>query len=240
MRRDHRPHWLKRWQLRWRNWRCRHFLLPQFEAVGREPEIMDPGSVQVFGGNILLGDFPHLISTPDKFIRFTTFGHRGADARITIGDCVLISPGVRISAAQSITIGNGCMIAANVYISDSDWHGLYNRTRPFRCTAPVSLGDNVWVGDSAIVCKGVSIGDNSVVGAGSIVTRDVPANTVVAGNPAREIKQINPRRRMITREALFADAFRQAHNLEELDKMLLRGNSLLGWLRAVLWPRRGD
>ncbi|WP_250462760.1 acyltransferase [Microbulbifer litoralis] len=240
MRRDHRPYWLKHWQLRFRHWRARHFLLPQFDAVGSEPEIMDPGSVHVFGRKIRLGDYPHLISTPDNCIRLTTLGHRGKEAGITIGDYVLISPGVRISAEESITIGNACMIAANVYISDSDWHGLYNRARPFRCTRPVQLGDNVWIGDSAIICKGVSIGDNSVVGAGSVVTADVAANTVVAGNPAREIKKIEPRRRMITREVLFADAFRQAHNMDELDRMLLEGNSLRGWLRSLLFPRRGD
>jgi acetyltransferase-like isoleucine patch superfamily enzyme len=240
VRKDHRPYWLKQWQLRLRHWRARYFLGPQFDAIGVEPEIMDPGSVKIFGNNIRLGNYPHLISTPDNCIRFTTLGHRGGDAFITIGDYVLISPGVRISAAESIKLGNACMIAANVYISDSDWHGLYNRTRPFRCTAPVVLGNNVWIGDSVIICKGVSIGDNSVVGAGSVVTKDVPANTIVAGNPAREIKQINPRRRMITREALFADAFRQAHNLDELDKMLLAGNSLRGWLRALMFPRRGD
>ncbi|WP_295797902.1 acyltransferase [uncultured Microbulbifer sp.] len=240
MRKDHRPYWLKRLQLQWRHWRTRHFLLPHFDAIGREPEIMDPGSVKVFGRNICLGDFPHLISTPDNCIRFTAMGHRGGDARITIGDYVLISPGVRISAAESIAIGDACMFAANVYISDSDWHGIYNRARPFRCTAPISIGNNVWIGDSAIVCKGVTIGENSVIGAGSVVTRDVPANTVVAGNPARPIKEINPRRRMITREALFADSFRQAHNLDELDKMLLAGNSLRGWLRSLLLPRQGD
>ncbi|KUJ84991.1 acyltransferase [Microbulbifer flavimaris] len=240
MRKDHRPYWLKQWQLRLRKWRVRHFLLPEFDAIGCEPEIMDPGSVRLFGKNICVGDYPHLISTPDNCIRLTTLGHRGGDAFITIGDYVLISPGVRISAAESITIGDACMIAANVYISDSDWHGLYNRTRPFRCTAPITLGNNVWIGDSAIVCKGVSIGDNSVVGAGSVVTKSVPANTVVAGNPAREIKSINPRRRMITREALFADAFRQSHNMDGLDRMLLEGNSLRGWLRSVFFPRPGD
>lgn len=240
MRKDHRPYWLKHWQRRLRNWRCHHFLLPQFESVGLEPEIVHPAYVQVFGKNIRLGNYPHLISTPDGRIRFTTLGHRGGDAFITIGDYVLISPGVRISAAESITIGKACMIAANVYISDSDWHGLYNRARPFRCTAPVRLGNNVWIGDSAIVCKGVSIGDNSVVGAGSVVTKAVPANTVVAGNPAREIKRIDPGRRMITREALFADAFRQANNMDKLDRMLLEGNSLWGWLRSLLLPRRGD
>ncbi|MFS1526070.1 acyltransferase [Microbulbifer sp. 2304DJ12-6] len=240
MRKDHRPYWLKRLQLRWRTWRTERYLLPQFDAVGVEPEVMDPASVQVFGANIRLGHYPHLISNAEKCIRFTTFGHRGREAFITIGNYVLISPGVRISAAHSIEIGDACMLAANVYISDSDWHGIYNRTRPFRCTAPVRLGNNVWIGDSATICKGVSIGDHSVVGAGSIVTRDVPANMVVAGNPAKPVKTIDPKRRMITREALFTDAFRQTHNLEELDKMLLQGNSLRGWLRALFFPRRGD
>jgi len=76
--------------------------------------------------------------------------------------------------------------------------------------------------------------------AGPVAGTWLLAAVLVAGNPAREIKQINPRRRMITREALFADAFRQAHNLDELDKMLLQGNSFLGWLRALILPRRGD
>ncbi|WKD51613.1 acyltransferase [Microbulbifer spongiae] len=240
MRKDHRPYWLKSLQLRWRRWRTERYLLPQFDAVGVEPEVMDPASVHVFGANIRLGNYPHLISNTEKCIRFTTFGHKGGEAFITIGHYVLISPGVRISAAHSIEIGDACMLAANVYITDSDWHGVYNRTRPFRCTAPVRLGNNVWIGDSATICKGVSIGDHSVVGAGSIVTRDVPANVVVAGNPAKPVKTIDPKRRMITREALFTDAYRQTHNLKELDKMLLQGNSLRGWLRALLFPRRGD
>ncbi|MDP5209749.1 DapH/DapD/GlmU-related protein [Microbulbifer sp. 2205BS26-8] len=240
MRKDHRPYWLKSLQLRWRRWRTERYLLPQFDAVGVEPEVMDPTSVHVFGANIRLGNYPHLISNTEKCIRFTTFGHKGGEAFITIGHYVLISPGVRISAAHSIEIGDACMLAANVYITDSDWHGVYNRTRPFRCTAPVRLGNNVWIGDSATICKGVSIGDHSVVGAGSIVTRDVPTNVVVAGNPAKLVKTIDPKRRMITREALFTDAYRQTHNLKELDKMLLQGNSLRGWLRALLFPRRGD
>ncbi|GMG88437.1 acyltransferase [Biformimicrobium ophioploci] len=240
MRRDHRPYWLKKLQLRWRRWRTRYFLVPQFDAIGREPEVMDPGSVQLFGTNICAGDFLHLISTPDNCIRLTTFGHRGKQARISIGDYVLISPGVRISAEESISIGNGCMFAANAYITDSDWHGIYNRTRPFRCTRPVVLEDNVWIGDGATVCKGVTIGENSVVGAGSVVTRDVPANVVVAGNPAKVIKEINPRRRMITREALFSDAARQRYNMDALDQMLLEGNSIFGWVRSRLMPRRGD
>lgn len=240
MRKDYRPYWIKKGQLLFRKWRTQKFLLPQFDSIGCEPEVTHPASIQVFGNNIILGNYPHLISTADNFIRFTTLGHRSGKASITIGDYVLISPGVRISAHQSITIGNACMLAANVYISDSDWHGLYNRTRPFRCTKPIEIGENVWIGDSAIIGKGVRIGDNAVVGAGSVVTKEVAKNTVVAGNPAREIKKINPERKMVSRKTLFVDASKHSNNLKELDKLLLKDNSLLGWLRSLLFPRKED
>ena len=56
---------------------------------------------------------------------------------------------------------------------------------------PITLGRNVWLGGGVIVCPGVTIGDNSVVGAGSVVTRDIPANVVAVGNPARVIREIS-------------------------------------------------
>ena len=55
-------------------------------------------------------------------------------------------------------------------------------------TAPVKIGDNVWIGMGAVILKGVTIGDNSVVAAGAIVTKSIPANTIVAGNPAEVVK----------------------------------------------------
>jgi maltose O-acetyltransferase len=55
---------------------------------------------------------------------------------------------------------------------------------------PITIGDNVWVGGGVIVCPGVTIGDNSVIGAGSVVTRDIPANVVAVGNPARVLREI--------------------------------------------------
>lgn len=58
---------------------------------------------------------------------------------------------------------------------------------------PITLGDNVWLGGGVIVCPGVTIGDNSVIGAGSVVTKDIPANVVAVGNPARVLREIGPR-----------------------------------------------
>ena len=63
-------------------------------------------------------------------------------------------------------------------------------------TAPVTIGDNCWIGAGAVICPGVTIGDNSVIGAGSVVTRDIPANSVAVGNPCRVLREINERDRL--------------------------------------------
>jgi len=132
------------------------------------------------------------------------------------------------------------MFGAGAYIADSDWHGLYNRIRPFRCTTPITLGNNVWIGDGAKVCKGVTIGDNSVVAAGAVVTKDVPANTVVAGVPAKPIKTINPKRRMLTREYLFQDPSWLDEQEYHFDKIFLKNNTTWGYLKSVLRPTKDD
>ena len=58
---------------------------------------------------------------------------------------------------------------------------------------PVTIGDNVWIGGSSVICPGVTIGDNSVIGAGSVVTKDIPSDVVAAGNPCRVIRAITER-----------------------------------------------
>ena len=79
-----------------------------------------------------------------------------------------------IAAATEIKIGKGCMFANGSYISDADWHGIYKRAEPVGSTKKVELKDNVWIGDRAVVGKGVTIGENSIVAAGAIVVKDVP------------------------------------------------------------------
>jgi maltose O-acetyltransferase len=66
------------------------------------------------------------------------------------------------------------------------------RRAKWEAARPISIGDNVWLGGGAIVCPGVTIGDNTVVGAGAVVTRDLPANVVAIGNPARVLRQVDP------------------------------------------------
>jgi maltose O-acetyltransferase len=78
------------------------------------------------------------------------------------------------------------MLAGDLYIAD-------DRQPPrdrLEAAKPITIGDNVWLGGGVIVCPGVTIGDNSVIGAGAVVTRDIPANVVAVGNPARVLREI--------------------------------------------------
>lgn len=202
--------------------------------------VIAPRSVAINGRRISAGNYLHLISHQTKPVLLTTWSSKQGAGRIHIGDYCLIAPGVEITSAAGITIGSNCMIAQECIISDSDWHGLYNRTRPFRCTKAVTLADNVWLGARTIVGKGVSIGENSVVGAGSVVTKDIPANVVAAGNPAKVVKQLNPKRRMLKREFLFRQGDFYWQNQRLLDKYLTSGNTVSRWLRTRFCPNQND
>lgn len=240
MRRNNTPYLIKRLYNAINRCYVRRFIAPQFDSLGSLPEIAHPRSLVIFGRRIHLGKFAQIICARDNCVRFTSWPSKQGDGEIVLGDYVLIAPGVRISAAKSIRIGDNCMLAANVTISDSDWHGLYNRIRPFRCAAPVVIGNNVWLGERVIVTKGVSIGENSVVGAGAVVTRDIPANSVAAGNPARVVKTINPERRMLKRELLFRDPEHYFYNQDQLDRWMLGNNGWWNWLRSLCKPSRQD
>jgi len=130
------------------------------------------------------------------------------------------------------------MFATHSYVTDADWHDLYDRTAAPGNTAEVVLGDNVWVGDSAIICKGVRIGENTIVGAGAVVASDLPPNSVAAGNPARVIRQLDPERMLITRESLFNRDVSYDQWIESFERWVLAPNTLRGWLRSVLAPTR--
>lgn len=240
MRRSSTPYIIKRLYKTINNWYVQRFIAPQFDSLGSIPEIAHPRSLVIFGRNIHLGKYAQIICASDNCVRFTSWPSKQADAEIVIGDYCLISPGVRISAAKSIRIGDNCMLAANVIVSDSDWHGIYNRIRPFRCTKPVVIENNVWLGERVIINKGVTIGENSVIGAGSVVTKSIPANSVAAGNPARIIKTINPKRRMLKREILFKDPEHYFHNMDQLDRYMLGNNSWWNWLRSLFAPNLKD
>jgi len=108
-----------------------------------------------------------------------------------LGDQVYLNFSCVIIDNNEVHIGDRCMIGPAVQIYTAA-HPLQAEPRIQGCEVakPVRLDDNVWVGGGAIILPGVCIGRNAVVGAGAVVTRDVPASTVVAGNPARVIRQI--------------------------------------------------
>jgi acetyltransferase-like isoleucine patch superfamily enzyme len=111
---------------------------------------------------------------------------------IRVGAKTYIGIGAVICARETITIGSDVLLAEYVTIRDQDHifgSGKVTARAGFT-TAPIVIGDNVWIGAKTTITKGVKIGNNSVVGANSVVTCDVPANTLVAGVPARVLRQV--------------------------------------------------
>lgn len=239
MRRDHRPYFIKKLHLKFQEVYVKHFLAPQLTALGPDFTFMKPWHVEIFGGPIEIGRCVNVIATSDNRVRLSVWPVRENAGRIQIGDYCLICPGVRIGAAEAIVIEDNCMIASNAYIADADWHDVYNRISAGRA-APVHIGRNAWIGDSAIVCKGVTIGENSIIGAGSVVTGAIPANTIAAGNPARVIKTLDPQEKITTRDSWFSDPARLSGEIDRLDRSNLKNNTLFRWVRHVLFPRAGD
>ncbi len=238
MRKDHRPYLIKKAWFGLQGFYLRHFFEPQLESLGANPYVVKPWHIEVFGAPVKIGSHVTLLGASDKKTRLTVWTDKSDVPGIEIGDHVLISPGVRISAAQEIIISDNCMIASNAYITDSDWHGIYDRSLPPATAGPVYLAPNVWIGDSAIVCKGVTIGENSIVGAGAVVSSDIPANVIAVGNPARVVKELDPNRTITTRKDRFSDVDRISMLLDNQDREMLRENTYLGWFRHLLFPSK--
>lgn len=95
-----------------------------------------------------------------------------------------------IQCATHISIGDDCAIAADVLIQDTDFHPILDENnQPKPVSKPIKIGKKVWICTKATILKGVTIGDGAIIAAGAVVTKDVPAYSLVAGNPARVIKE---------------------------------------------------
>lgn len=108
---------------------------------------------------------------------------------IAVGEHVFINACCHFQDHGGVTLGDGCKIGHNVVFATLD-HGLAPEDRHTTRPAPIVLGKNVWVGANATILRGVTIGDNAVVAAGAVVTKDIPADTVAGGVPARTIRKI--------------------------------------------------
>lgn len=111
------------------------------------------------------------------------FFNVGISKNIKIGSLCKINSGVYLQGYNDITIGNRVGISMRVMLLDS---GIGTDGKHFN--SYIHIEDDVWIGAGAIILPGVTIGKNSIIGAGSVVTKNVPANTVYAGNPAKFIK----------------------------------------------------
>ncbi|MFE6478496.1 sugar O-acetyltransferase [Streptomyces rochei] len=112
-------------------------------------------------------------------------------SNITIGARTFVNYNLTALDVAAVTIGEDCQIGPNVQLL-TPTHPVEPGPRRDKLEAarPITVGDNVWLGGGAIVLPGVTIGDNSVIGAGAVVTKDVPANVVAVGNPARPVRKV--------------------------------------------------
>lgn len=129
-----------------------------------------------------------------------TFGDRvflrrgviiGGGGRLVVGTKTTLNEQVFIAVTESVTIGSNCMLAPRVYILDVD-HAYERRDIPMATqgykSAPVVIGDDVWIGTQAVILRGVTIGTGAIVAANSVVTCDVEPYTIVGGAPSKLLK----------------------------------------------------
>lgn len=199
--------------------------------------ILNPQHLKIFGDNISIGDYATLICSSDKKIDISTWQTDKLNGSISLGNYILISPGTSIRSAESIDIGDSTMIASDVVITDSDWHGIYDRTDYVATPKPVKIHKNVWIGERSIILKGTQIGENSIIGAGSVVHGDIPPNSIYAGNPAKEVKKLDEGS-FVTREELFNDSSTYLHDLNIIEENMLGNNSFFGWIKSMFWPKK--
>ncbi|TCK16744.1 maltose O-acetyltransferase [Ancylobacter aquaticus] len=156
----------------------------------RQPVLMRGAGMVIFDGPVTIGysESPYFLSG------YSFLNPRGPDAVIRFGRNVLTNNNLTIIAeACRITIGDRALIGPEVCILDSDFHGLSveDRHNPGAVRrADVVIGDDVFIGARATILKGVTVGDGAVIAAGAVVTRDVPARSIVGGNPAAVIRML--------------------------------------------------
>ena len=152
------------------------------------PENISIGDRVVAGKNTLLQTWPDYNGE--------YMSHR---PQLILGNKVSIMSNCQISCANKVIIGDGVLIGDNVFITDN-FHGETNHRRTLEIPpierklfvkGAVVIGNNVWIGRNVCIMPGVNIGDGAVIGANSVVTYDIPEYTVVAGNPAKIIRQVD-------------------------------------------------
>jgi acetyltransferase-like isoleucine patch superfamily enzyme len=152
--------------------------LRKVSSVGIQPRVL--GRPCIDATDLVIGDHFSVWSVHRQTL-ITGWG------RIRIGDRVFINSGAIVFSACEVTIGDDVALANEVYVMDSDSHGVEGRAVK---EEPVRIGAGTWVGARAIILPGVTIGRRCLIAAGAVVSRDVPDDTLVAGNPARLVREL--------------------------------------------------
>lgn len=175
------------------------FFSENINILGKLPYFKTPKNGRVkFGNNVVLNsDFSNTNTALTFRCKFVT----GYEGKITVGDNTMFN-GVCVVSYKEVEIGKNCQIASSTIIADTDFHPVDPIEREKQVTgnkflflsvknAKIKIGNNVWIGWNSTILKGVTIGDNSIVAAGSVVTSgQYPANSIIAGNPAKVVKNI--------------------------------------------------
>jgi acetyltransferase-like isoleucine patch superfamily enzyme len=143
-------------------------------------------------GTIILGRSVYLHSYPDGFSFRTALSTYFPGAVISIGNNCSLN-GTNIHCNEKVVIGNNCLLGPGTIICDNNSHRVskdFIERKKRAESKPIVLKDNVWIGMNCIIMKGVTIGENSIVAAGSLVVKDIPANCLFGGHPARLIKKL--------------------------------------------------
>ena len=174
------------------------------ETIGTDPEVIIAMRDQIQSNRRYLFEINNQWHEPDEITElfalltgkepgegfrinppfFTDFGKN-----ITIGRNVFINAGCSFQDQGGITIGDRTFIGHNVVLATLD-HDLDPDKRLLMHPSPINIGENVWIGSNVTVTRGVTIGDNSVIAAGAVVTKNVPANVVAGGVPAKVINDL--------------------------------------------------
>lgn len=124
----------------------------------------------------------------DTFGLFPPF-YTDCGKNIHLGKSIFINAGCHFQDQGGITIGDNTMIGHNVVLATLN-HGIAPKDRRTVIPSPIVIGENVWIGSNSTILPGVTIGDNAIIAAGAVVCKDVPANVIVGGVPARVLKSI--------------------------------------------------
>jgi acetyltransferase-like isoleucine patch superfamily enzyme len=194
--------------------KVKNYIFNSFESFQSNKETRKKkiifSNCKAIGTNFNLGkDYqvhnPQYIEIGDNFIAGVRFRIEAWDSyydqkfspKIKIGNNVIFNTDIHIGCIDKIEIGKNCLFGSRIYITDHQHGGptpemlkIAPKDRPLSSKGPVIIKDNVWVGEGVAIMPNVTIGENSIIATNAVVTKDVPANCVVAGVPAKVIKII--------------------------------------------------